>query len=223
MPKQAPSRRLPIEPTVDILDRATDYAYRSLFFIQRATLRHRRYDGEMSDPMTRVYFERGDSVGVLLYDPDADAVVLVRQFRYPAYAALTNEERLGGGATRAWLWEVVAGVQDKGLTPEQVAHKELIEEAGYTLRAAPRHLATFYLSPGGTSERLHLFMAEVAPHDRTGAGGGAEGEAEDIEVHVVPAEEALAMVASGDIHNATAIIALQHLALHRAGIPILGT
>lgn len=213
-----PAQPLPIPPTVEVRAQSTEYAFKSLFSIRRALLRHRRYDGTMSREMTRVYFERGDSVGVVLYDPDADAVVLVRQFRYPAYAALSEKERQGEGAARAWLWEVVAGVQDAGLSPEEVARKELLEEAGYTLRGELRHLTTFYLSPGGTSERLHLFLAEVTAGDRTAAGGGAVGEGEDIEVQIIPLDQALAMVASGEIDNATAIIALQHLALRRAGL-----
>ena len=61
---------------VKILEEVQDYALGKLFRIIRATFRYRRFDGRMSEPITRINFERGESVGVLLYDPEDDAVDL---------------------------------------------------------------------------------------------------------------------------------------------------
>ena len=95
---------------VKILRLDEEYSFGKLFRVVRAKLQHRRFDGSMSAPITRISFERGDSVGVLLYEPREDAVILVRQFRYPVYASLSPDERRGDGAHRAWTLEIVAGV-----------------------------------------------------------------------------------------------------------------
>ncbi len=203
-------------PWVNILDQVEDYRFGEHFRIIRATLRYRRFDGQMSEPVTRINFERGDSVGVLLYDPQDDAVILVRQFRYPVYATLASDEREGDGAKRAWLLEIVAGVVDEGQTIKEVAHRELLEEAGYEVRGELQPIATIYPSPGGTSERVYLFLGKVDRRQRVGEGGGVSAEGEDIQIVVLPFREALDRVASGEICDAKTVVALQHLVLLRA-------
>ncbi len=156
-------------------------------------------------------------MGVLLYDPQDDAVVLVRQFRYSIYASLNPDEREGDGAKRAWLLEIVAGVVDKDQTIKEVAHRELLEEAGYEVRGELQPIITIYPSPGGTSERVHLFLGEVDHRRRTGKGGGVVAEGEDTQIVVLPFREAMDMVACGEICDAKTVVALQHLALLKAG------
>ena len=202
---------------VKILDQVEDYSFGKLFRIIRATLQYRRFDGRMSDPVTRINFERGDAVGVLLYDPHDDAVILVRQFRYPVYAGLAPDEREGDSAKQAWLLEIVAGVVDEGRTIKEVANKELLEEAGYKIKGELRPITTFYPSPGGTSERVYLFLGEVDRRRRIGEGGGIAAEGEDTQVVVLPFREAVDMIARGEICDAKTIIALQYLALSRTG------
>ena len=212
-----PSRPGDASPWVKVLDLAEDYTFGKLFRVIRATLQYRRFDGRMSDPVTRINFERGDSVGVLLYDPRDDAVILVRQFRYPVYAGLNPNKRVGDGARQAWLLEIVAGVKDVGRTVREVANKELLEEAGYEVKGELRPITTIYPSPGGSSERIHLFLGQVDHRQHVGKGGGVVAEGEDTQVVVLPFGEAMDMVARGEIRDAKTIIALQHLALRRAG------
>jgi len=202
---------------VRIFDETEDYRFNNLFRVIRARLQFRRFDGRMSEPITRINFERGDSVGILLHDPQEDTVVLVRQFRYPVYARLTPDERDGSGAGRAWLLEIVAGIVDEGLEVGEVARRELLEEAGYAVEGELHPIGACYPSPGGTSERVSLFMAEVACRRVAAGGGGIAAEGEDIQVVVIPFAEALDLVARGEIQDAKTIIALQHLALVKAG------
>jgi len=204
-------------PWVKILDQTEDYRFGELFRVVRATLQYRRFDGRLSDPVTRLNFERGDSVGVLLYDPQEDAVILVRQFRYPIYASLDPDEREGDGARRAWLLEIVAGVVEEGQAVKEVAHRELLEEAGYKAKGELQPIATIYPSPGGTSECIHLFLGEVDRRQRASKGGGIAAEGEDTQIVALPFREALDLVARGEICDAKTIIALQHLALVKTG------
>jgi nudix-type nucleoside diphosphatase (YffH/AdpP family) len=203
------------QPMVILLEETDDYAFGNLFWVKRARLQHRRFDGTMSEPITRISFERGDSVGVLLHDPGEDTVILVRQFRYPVFTTLDPQERDGEGARQAWILELVAGVVDSDCAVCQVAYKELLEEAGYRVIGDLKPIATLYPSPGGTSERIHLFLGEVAGGLRTGKGGGVASGGEDIQTVVVPLDEAMEMVASGEIQDAKTIVALQYLVLHK--------
>ena len=201
------------EDQVKILDLVEDYSFGNMFRVNRATLRYRRFDGHMSEEITRINFERGASAGVLLYDPNEDVVLLTRQFRYPVYASIDPEKVKEGEAKQAWLLEVMAGIIDPGLSAVEIASKELLEEAGYVVQKGYRPITTIYPSPGGSSERIHLFLGLVDHKDRLSTGGGLPSEGEDIQVESIPFQEAMKMIARGEISDAKTIIALQHLAL----------
>ena len=203
-------------PWVEIERETVPYTFRGLFRVIEADLRYRRFDGRMSKSIKRINFERGDAVGVLLYDAEQDAVVLVRQFRYPVYVRLSPEARAGAGAQEAWILEIVAGVVEAGQTAPEVGRRELLEETGYVIQGSLHFIATIYPSPGGTSERIHIYWGEVRVQERTHTGGGLEAEGEDTQVFTVPFKAAMDMVAGGEIVDAKTIIALQHLALHKA-------
>ena len=146
---------------VEISSRSTPYEFHSpngrlLFSIEEAVLSHERFDGRMIPAVKRVNFNRGDSVSVLLYAGQTDEIVLVEQFRYPVYASHPDSEREGNG----WILETVAGIKDA--RGPDVARRELFEETGYALRGALEHLTTVYVSPGGTSERIELYLAHVS-------------------------------------------------------------
>lgn len=195
---------------VEISCQSTPYEFHSphgqvLFRMEEAEVSHERFDGRMSPPVTRVNFSRGDSVAVLLYAGDTDEIVLVEQFRYPVYASHPESERAG----RGWILETVAGIKDAG--GADVARRELLEETGYALSGALEHLTTAYVSPGGTSERVELYLAHVSKLEGIRKHAGLEAETEDIRTHTIPFSEALRMVADGRIVDSKTIIALYML------------
>jgi ADP-ribose pyrophosphatase len=198
---------------VKILDLVEDYSFGNIFRVIKARLRHRRFDGHMSEEVTRINFERGDSVGVLLYDPDEDVVVLTRQFRFPVYASIVSENIQEEGEKQAWMLEVVAGIIDPGHSAAEIASKEILEEAGYVVQGDLRPITTIYPSPGGTSERIYLFLVLVDSKDRLLDGNELPSKEEDIKVETFSFQEAMAMITRGDINDAKTIVALQHLAL----------
>lgn len=178
--------------------------FRQAFFrIEEIRLKHEKFDGTMSPEMTRLNFERGDSVAAIVHNPANDTLIFTEQFRYPTY------EKSPG-----WLLETPAGSIEPGETPEATLRREIEEEIGYTLRDI-RHISTFYLSPGGTSERIHLFYVRVADDDKTGEGGGKPGEHEYIRIVTMTIDEALAGIPSGLIQDAKTLIGLQWLQLNR--------
>ncbi|HHJ38985.1 MAG: ADP-ribose pyrophosphatase [Methylothermaceae bacteria B42] len=177
--------------------------YQGFFNLLKIKLKHTLFHGGWSRVLTRELFQRGNCVAVVPYDPVTDQVVLIEQFRV---GTLKNEDP-------KWMLEIVAGAIEAGETPEQVAIRELHEEAGCGSRKLKR-VTEFYTSPGGSSEKITLFCAWV---DASQAGGihGLDDEDEDILVHVVSLDEAMAKVESGEINSGIPILGLQWLALHR--------
>jgi len=170
------------------------------FAIERARLRVERFRGGMTEPMTRLACHRGDAVAVLPYDRARREVLLVQQFRYPVYAR----------GDRGWLWELIAGIQDEGRAPEEVARAEAMEEAGLELGDLC-HILTIYPSPGGSSERVHVYLAPFTAERRVAPGGGLAEHGEDIRVEVLGLDEALRMVFDGRIADAKTVAALLYL------------
>ena len=184
---------------------ARETLYEGFYRIDRLRFRHALHGGGRSALVERELFVRGDVVGVLPWDPASDSVLLVEQFRI---GAMHHEPD-------PWLREIVAGMIDTGEAPEAVARREAREEAGLEIREL-RLISRYLASPGATTEEVSLYLAEC---DLSAAGGlhGLEQEDEDILARVVPADEAIGMLVTGEVRNALSIIALQWLALHRAG------
>jgi ADP-ribose pyrophosphatase len=190
------------DPRIDILAKETGFT--GFFRLDRYRLRHRKHDGSWTRTLEREVFERGNAAAVLLWDEAADKVVLVEQFRLPAYLA----------GRPAWQLEVVAGIIDAGETPEAVARREMAEETGLEPIGELVPIHRILPSAGGSTETVTLFLSRV---DASGAGGihGLPAEDEDIRVVVLPFEEALARAERGGIENGYALVALWWLAAHR--------
>ncbi len=167
-----------------------------IFKVDEAIVEYRKHDGSWSKPVRRLSFERGDSVAVLLANPETGRLVLVNQFRYPTYEK-------GPG----WLNEIVAGVVDENETPETAIRREVREETGYEL-ARLEPIATFYASPGGSSERIFLYYGELVG----GTGRSRESSLgvgdEDIRVVEVTPDELWNWFLSNDLPDASTVVAL---------------
>jgi ADP-ribose pyrophosphatase len=187
--------------TVELVRR--EVAFEGYFKVIRYFLRHALHDGGMSGIIDREVFERGQAGAALLYDPQRDEVVLIRQFRAGAYAA----------GRHPWTWEAVAGMIEDHETAEAMVRREAIEEADLEIgELLP--IQNLMLTPGACSETCQVFLGQV---DTTKAGGvfGLADEHEDILVKVLPFTEAYAMVQRSEVDNAVAVVALLWLALHR--------
>lgn len=179
--------------------------FKRFFRLDEYRIRHQRFDGGEQE-IVREVFERGNAVAVLPYDAKRDKVVLIEQFRPGAI-------RFGA---EPWLLEIIAGVIEEGESLEEVAKREAQEEAGCQLTEL-RQVCRYLVSPGGCSESCTVFIASV---DSEGIGGvyGVADEHEDINVHVVPVDQAFQWLREGKICNAVTIIALQWLQLNIEGL-----
>jgi ADP-ribose pyrophosphatase len=186
----------------EIIDR--EVGYQGFFRLEKYRLRHTLFAGGWSAEIDRELFRRGNCVAVLLYDPDADKVVLIEQFR------------VGGvlQPEKAWMLEIVAGAIEEGETAEEVAYRESMEEAGCEIQELML-INEFYTTPGGSSEWITLFCGKV---DSTHVGGihGLDHEHEDIMVRAVYFDEVYQMLEDRMIESAIPILAIQWLALNRS-------
>jgi nudix-type nucleoside diphosphatase (YffH/AdpP family) len=171
------------------------------YTLKTTTLEWRRADGEWQTQHRETY-DRGNGAVLLPYNLALRTVVLVRQFRYPAYVNGYDD----------LLIEAAAGQLDNA-SPEVRIRAEAEEETGYRLGDI-RKVFEAFMSPGSVTEKLHFFVAEYAPEMRVGNGGGIASEGEDIEVLELPIDRALAMIADGRIADAKTIMLLQYAALN---------
>jgi len=168
--------------------------------LKATTLQWRRDDGTWQTQHRETY-DRGHAAALLPYNRERRTVILVRQFRYPAFVAGHDD----------LLVEAAAGLLDNA-SPEERIRLEAEEETGYRLHDVHKVFEAF-MSPGAVTEKIHFFVAEYEPHMRIGAGGGLADEGEEIEVLELGIDEALAMIPDGGIVDAKTIMLLQHAAL----------
>jgi len=176
------------------------YLLNDFFKVEEAYLSFEQFDGHMSPVVRRLNLERGDSVSVLVFNQTTDKLILVSQFRYATYPK-----------TDGWTIEAIAGMVDAGETPEQAAKREVDEETGLSIDTF-EHIATFYPSPGGSSEQIFLYYSEVsgdkAKYKET---GGILSKGEDVKAVEITLPEALAKIKTGEIADAKTIIGVYWL------------
>lgn len=189
---------------VEILDNTTCYS--GFMQLNRITLKHRLFQGGWSAELMREVVHRDPGVGVLLYDPDLDKVLMVEQFRVGCLE----------DAGSPWKLELVAGLIDKDESAREVAIRETEEEAGVRIdRVIP--VCEYYHSPGSSSEKLSIFCAGFDARREEGVFG-LDAEHEDIRTVLLSRQAAEQAIRDGVIDNAMSIIALQWLGLNLAQV-----
>ncbi len=182
-----------------------DLKYDGHFKVTKYQLTHEKFDGSDTPLLQREVVGRQDAVAMVAFDPDADKVVLVNQFRMGAI----KEQQ-------PWLTEIVAGL----IEAEEIAEDVVIRECQEEIGCRPSKLlkiAGFYTSPGGLTEWIDLYIGKVSVNELV-ASAGLEEEGEDIKVMVVPATDIPYMLSTGEIRSAIGIIGLQWFVMNHENI-----
>ncbi|BCF99418.1 hypothetical protein PPGU19_039870 [Paraburkholderia sp. PGU19] len=171
------------------------------YLLKKTSFDFQRGDGSWQR-QSRETYDRGNGATLLLYDPRRRTVVLTRQFRLPAFV----------NGHEGMLIETPAGLLEEA-SPEERIRAEVEEETGYRVERV-RKVFEAFMSPGSVTEKLYFFVAEYDADTPISRGGGIADEGEDIEVLELPFDDALAMVACGEIMDGKTIMLLQYAALH---------
>src|SRR6202008_3252582 len=115
------------------------------YTLKTTTFEWRRNNGAWQTQHRETY-DRGNGATLLPYNLGQRTVVLVRQFRYPAY--VNGHDDL--------LIEAAAGLLDHQ-APEVQIRAEVEEETGYRLGEI-RKVFEAFMSPGSITEKLHFFI-----------------------------------------------------------------
>ena len=198
----------PIPPHPDVVVEAEQRVWSGRFPLDVVSFRHRRFDGALSGRRTWELWRRGRAAALLPYDPAADAVVLIEQFRFPALAAGLDPT----------LVELPAGLCEDNEDPGDSIRREMREEMQLEADRVER-IGGFLLTAGGADEFCHLFAGRVVapPTDGEGVVGyaGEMSESEDIRVRVWDANEAIEMAFAGYFANSITALGLFWLAARR--------
>ena len=189
----------------DVTIEKKERLFKKHFALDEYVVHYKKFDGSETPSLVREVFERDqDAVAILPYDAARDEVVLIEQFRPGALKDPVSP----------WLIEIVAGLIDAGESELEAAVRELNEEAHFKITPDKLHLITsVYPSPGGISERVTVYVANVdATH--IDALGGLAVENEDIRIFKVKAQEAFEACRNRRICNCAALVALLNLQLH---------
>ncbi|MEM9122924.1 MAG: NUDIX domain-containing protein [Pseudomonadota bacterium] len=181
---------------------ALDVPYKGYGEMRRYVLRHDHYDGGRSDALSRECFVTGNAVFLLPYDPIANTVLLVEQFRVAPFAQGLNP----------WMFEAIAGRFEPGECEADVALREAQEEAGARVDNL-ESFGAYFQSPGIFWERITYFVGRFRSQDIAGVHG-LEEEGEDIRPVVVPLPLAIEACDEGSLVSAPAALALNWLARH---------
>ncbi|KFB90211.1 GDP-mannose pyrophosphatase [Serratia grimesii] len=171
------------------------------YLLKKTTFDFLRRDG-VWQRQSRETYDRGDGATILLFNRQAQTVVLTRQFRFPVFV----------NGHDGMLIEAAAGLLDNA-SPEERIRAEAGEETGYFVQNVQKVFEA-YMSPGSVTEKLHFFVGEYHADSRVGDGGGVEAEGEDLEVLELPLTEALQAIRQGVIVDAKTIMLLQFVALN---------
>lgn len=177
----------------------------SFFRMQSMDISYRQFSGNTSDVLPREVFVGVDAAILLPYDPVRDKVLLVEQVRMgPVVRRDPNP----------WMLEAVAGMVDARETPQAAARREAAEEANVSLR----HLepaGSYYPSPGGTTDYFYTYVGLCDLPMEDSYLGGLADEGEDLRLHPIPFDAAMAMTQTGEIAAGPLFHLLYWLAWHR--------
>lgn len=163
--------------------------------VDEITYRFERFSGGMSEPVTRAVVRRQDAAVGLVRHRTRGTLIFVEQFRLAAH-----------GKDHGWIVEICAGKLDDGESAEEAMRRELTEETGYQALALTP-VASYFVSPGYTDERMHLYLVEV-----DGDPGEAPGDGdEDIRLVELSYDEAMAWLDQGRFHDGKTLMALYWL------------
>jgi len=145
--------------------------------------------------LTREFVDHPGAVAVVAINEQSQ-ILMIRQYRHPV---------------RENLWEIPAGLLDvAGENKVAAASRELLEETGYIAKSL-EPLVDFFTSPGGSSERITIFLARDLELSKERPV--LEGEEAQMIVEWVDFEQAVTAILASEIKSPSAMVGIMAYAL----------
>lgn len=170
--------------------------YKGWSTLKQYLVRYTRENGTAENQIREIY-NSGDGAAVLMYDPTAKKILLIKQFRL---AALLNGHKDG------FIIECCAGMLD-ALQPEKAIIKEIYEETGYTVHHVHKIYEGF-ATPGAHMEKIHFFTCAFHWLEASHEGGGEAHEQEEIFIQFYDYSDIADLLKSGEIIDCKTIVLL---------------
>ena len=171
--------------------------HKGFFEMNEVTLKYKKIDGSWTNNIKRELFGGAQVSAVLPYDPIKKEIVLIQQFRPGTISKNINN----------FLYEIVAGIIDKGESAETTAKRECIEETGCEIKNI-LPIQGYFPAPGSSESFYHLFLGEIEAFEGS-RSMGLESENEDILVKCYNFSKVKQMLQNKEIVNGITLIALQ--------------
>ena len=173
------------------------------FKLVRLSYDYPRFQGDRAQVVAHEVLLRPEAVVVIGYDARKDVVVLIEQLRSGLVAC---------GADAPWLIEVVAGLCEPDEPVHSSAVRELKEETGLATDVLIP-IASYWVSPGGSSEKVHAYCALV-DSEAADDYGGLASEGENIKIITLSRLDLLDALHARQLNNSATVLCAQWLALY---------
>ena len=171
--------------------------HNGFFKLHEVTFKHKKHDGTWSKPIKREIFGGAQVASILPYDPVTKKIILIDQFR----PGILKDNH------HPVIKEIVAGIIDKGESPEETAKRECKEEIDCDILSLIK-ICSYYPAPGSSESYYHLFLGEISSFEGNKIVG-QKNENEDILARCYSLEEVKKLLINNKIINALTLIALQ--------------
>ncbi|MBA3899686.1 MAG: NUDIX hydrolase [Bacteroidetes bacterium] len=169
--------------------------FKSFLEIEEGIIEHVGPDGK-KHTYSRERLVRDNASCVLIHHIEKGVFVLTKQFRF-AISDFVKEP----------IMEIMAGKFSEGEEPLEAAIRESEEECGYSIKKENiEPIASYYASPGYTTEKYFLYYATVSSEDKVSEGGGLENENEYIEVIELPEKELIKMAKENTLEDSKTLV-----------------
>lgn len=172
-----------------------EIVYQGFLTIKKAKISVFSEREEENQIIDREMIAKQEAAAILLVNRDSREFIFTKQFRYPVMKH-----------HQGFILEIPAGIVEDGEEPLHTAKREILEETGFSVDQLEFISAT-YVSPGYSTERTHLYYAEVNNSDLVEKGGGIEEETEELEIITKPVSEIDQLL--NQISDAKSLLALQ--------------
>ncbi len=171
--------------------------YSGFFNVNKYQFIHKKHNGDWSGTVEREIFSGAHVSTLLPYDPIKKEIILIQQFRAGVLSRYDKD----------YLYEIVAGIIDKGEKPEETAMRECFEETGCEVKKI-LPIQTYFPAPGSSESYYHLYLGEINSFNGNRITG-LESENEDILVKSYKVNDVRNMLKKKKIMNGLTLIALQ--------------